>query len=222
MDFCSARLRSVRRERTVTLSYRHCSKHFWLLVLENPELTFLHMSRNLQRLGTLANELGPFYYKALSGLKNLITFSDPYYRLSLPVVLGSLPLVKHLCLELPKWNRLLDVTYPHLETLELKEGLVYISDMFNILKHCPNAVYLVFEGVRLEPIKYFEDMECSDDDEEEEVVLFGVEDIKAVLGGMVCRLERLRMSRGARFEYMEQFLPLLSSLTKCHNEEDQH
>ncbi|KAF9146049.1 hypothetical protein BGX30_004742 [Mortierella sp. GBA39] len=126
-------------------------QHSWLLVLANPGLTFLHMSRNLRRLSNLANESGPFYYKALSRLKNLVTFSDPYYRLSLPALLESLPL-------LPKWNRLLDVTYPHLETLELKKGLVYIGDVFNTMKHCPNVVYLGFEGVSLEPIKYFEDM----------------------------------------------------------------
>ncbi|KAG9068299.1 hypothetical protein KI688_010565 [Linnemannia hyalina] len=212
-EFDSEHAQGQMDEQWLQLLFNKYAHH--IRALENPGLTFLHMSRNLRRLGNLANELGQFHHKALSGLKNLVTFSDPYYRLSLPALLRSLPLVKHLCLELPRWNRLLD-------TLELKKGLVYIGDVFNILKHCPNVVYLGFEGVRLEPIKYFEDMEYGDDVEEEEVVLFGVEDAKAVLGGMVCQLERLCMSRRARFEHMQQFLPLLPYLAKCHFEEEQH
>ncbi|KAF9152103.1 hypothetical protein BG015_005762 [Linnemannia schmuckeri] len=198
-------------------------QHFWLLVLTNSGLTFLHMSRNLRCLGNFVDESGPLYYKALSGLKNLITFSDPYYRLSLPALLESLPLVKHLHLEMPKWNRLLDATYPHLETLELREGNIYIGDVFNILKHCPNVVYLRLVGVMLQPMKYYEDMKYGgedDEDDEQEVVLFGVEDARKILGDTECRLERLRMNGGANFEYMDQFLPLLPYLIKCYYEEE--
>lgn len=196
-------------------------QHFWLLVLTNPGLTFLQMHRNLRRLGTLVDESGPFYYKALSGLKNLVTFDDPYYRLSLPALLESLPLVKHLRLELLRWNRLLDVTYPHLETLELQDH-VYIGDVFNILKHCPNAVSLRCDGVMLRQMKYFENMEYIDELEEEEGDLFGVEDARAILGSTVCRLERLRMRSRAKLEYMQQFLPLLPYLTKCYCDEEQY
>lgn len=199
-------------------------QHFWLLVLTNPGLTLLQMHRNLRGLGSLVDESGPFYYKALSGLKNLVTFSDPYYCYSLPAILESLPLVKHLCLEILKWNRLLDVAYPHLETLEL-QGTIYIGDVFNILKYCPNVVYLRCNDVMLGQMKYYEDMEYEDEydeEEEEEVDLFGVEDAKAILGGTVSRLERLRMNPRAKFEYMQQFLPLLPYVTKCYYDEERY
>lgn len=196
-------------------------QHFWLLVLTNPELTFLHMSCTLRSIGRLIDESAPFYYKALSGLTKLVTFSDPYYRFSLPALLEGLPLVKHLRLGIPKWNRLMEVTYPCLETLDIKEGYVYIGDVFNILRHCPNVVYLRIANVLLEPIIYYEDREYGEQvfEDEDEAPLFEVADAKAILGDTVCRLERLRMHQRANFEYMEQFLPLLPHLTKCYYEE---
>ncbi|KAG0286140.1 hypothetical protein BGZ96_009743 [Linnemannia gamsii] len=194
-------------------------QHFWLLVLTNPELTFLHMSRNLWSIGRLIDESGPFYYKALSGLTKLATFSDPYYRLSLPALLEGLPMVKHLRLETPKWNRLMEVTYLYLETLEI-EGAVYIGDVFNILKHCPNVVYLRLANVSLQPNIYYEDKAYDEpvDEDDEDAPLFEVEDAKVILGDVVCRLESLRMNWWANFEYMEQFLHLFPHLTKCYYE----
>ncbi|KAG0312057.1 hypothetical protein BGZ97_011462 [Linnemannia gamsii] len=197
-------------------------QHLWLLILTNPELTFLQLHRNLASLGHLIDESGPFYYKALSGLTKLVTFSDPYYRCSLPALLESLPLVRHLRLEHLSWNRLFEVTYPHLETLELFTEGIYIGDVFNTLKHCPNVVYLRFGSVYLEPYTYYDYKGYEEEGfEDEEVVVFGVEDAKAILGDTVCRLERLRMNRMANFEYMEQFLPLLPHLIKCYCEQEE-
>ncbi|KAK3841299.1 MAG: hypothetical protein J3R72DRAFT_475725 [Linnemannia gamsii] len=184
-------------------------QYFWLLALTNPGLRLLQVHRNLWMLSRLKRESG-LNLKILSRLKNLVTVEDPYYNQSLAAILESVPKARHLRLEHIELEPTLEVTYPHLESIDISRTSAHIRQLFNVLKHLPNLTYLRLAYVCMKEYEYFDEELGGWVDPIEEP--FGLEEARAVLGSVQCRLERLVLGNKSFSADLQQFLPLFPKL----------